>query len=261
MRPLVRRAVALLLCGWAGIAAAGAPKLALILDDLGEQRAAGERALRLPAPVALSFLPDSPHSAAQSARGAALGHEILLHLPLQAEDPRATDARALAATATPERIARAIGAAMAQLPQAVGVNNHQGSRFTADFGAVDALMRALAGLPDAPYFIDSRTTAATRAFARARALGIPAAERQVFIDARRGEAAVRQGWHRWLSLARREGSALAIAHPYPETLALLETELPKLQGQGFELVPPSALLEGGGALSARATSSIHPEGR
>lgn len=260
MRPLARYAVALLLCGCFGAAgAANAPKLALILDDLGEQHAAGERALRLPAPVALSFLPDSPHSAAQSARGAAQGHEILLHLPLQAEDPHATDARALPVTATPERIARVLGAAMAQLPQAVGINNHQGSRFTADFGAVDALMRALAGLPGAPYFVDSRTTAATRAFARARALGIPAVERQVFIDAHRGEAAVRQGWKRWLAHARRDGSALAIAHPYPETLALLEAELPKLRAQGFELVPPSALLEDGGALSARATSSKRPE--
>lgn len=262
MRLLVRRAVALLLCGWAGAVAAGdTPKLALILDDLGEQRAAGERALRLPTPVALSFLPDSPHAAAQAARGAAKGHEILLHLPLQAEDARATDARALPVTASPERIARVLGAAMAQLPQAVGVNNHQGSRFTADFGAVDALMRALARLPGAPYFVDSRTTAATRAFAHARTLGIPAAERHVFIDAQRGEMAVRQGWQRWLAHARREGSALAIAHPYPETLALLEAELPKLRAQGFELVPPSTLLEEPGALSAHATSSTHPEPR
>jgi hypothetical protein len=262
MRSLVRRVVSLLLCGWVGAAAAGdAPKLALILDDLGEQRVAGERALRLPASVALSYLPASPHTAAQAARGAANGHEILLHLPLQAENPRATDARALSVTATPARIARTLSVAMAQLPQAVGVNNHQGSRFTADFGAVDALMRALASLPGTPYFIDSRTTAATRAFARARALRIPAAERHVFIDAQRGEAAVRQGWQRWLAHARREGRALAIAHPYPETLALLEAELPRLRAQGYKLVPPSELLEGRGALSARATSSMHPEPR
>lgn len=261
MRP-ARYAAALLLCSCVGPAvAADAPRLALILDDLGEQGVAGERALGLPAPVALSFLPDSRHGATQAARGAAKGHEILLHLPLQADNPHATDARALPVTATPERIARALGTAMAQLPQAVGVNNHQGSRFTADFGAVDALMRALAGLPGAPYFVDSRTTAATHAFSRARALGIPAAERQVFIDAHRGEAAVRQGWQRWLAHARREGSALAIAHPYPETLALLEAELPKLRAQGFELVPPSALLQGRAAVSARATSSTRPEPR
>lgn len=251
----------LLLAGSAPHVWADAPRLALIIDDLGEQHAAGERSLRLPPEVALSFLPDSRHAADQAARGAARGHEILLHLPLEAINPAATDARALKVSYGAERIAHRLRTAMAQLPQAVGVNNHQGSRFTADHGAVDALMRALAGLPGRPYFVDSRTTAATHAFTVARARGIPAAERQVFIDAQRGEAAVRRGWERWLQRAQRDGAALAIAHPYPETLALLEAELPRLRQAGFQLVPPSVLLEGRETVSARATSSAPPAPR
>lgn len=258
MRRIARFGAALLLGSWSALAAAGAPKLALIIDDLGEQYAAGERALRLPPAVALAFLPDSPHSATQSEHGAERGHEILLHLPLQAENPQLTDTRALPASAAPARIAHRLRETLAQLPNAVGVNNHQGSRFTAHHGAVDALMRALRKHPRAPYFIDSRTTAATRAFALARAQGIAAAEREVFIDSARGDAAVARGWQRWLTHARRNGSALAIAHPYPETLALLEAALPQLRAQGFELVPPSALLEGRAALSARATRSPAP---
>lgn len=253
MHRLARLGATLLICGWA-VAGLAQPRLALIVDDLGEQRAAGARALGLPAAVALSYLPDTPHGQAQSARAAAKGHEILLHLPLQAEDPGRNDARALRVEAPSADISRRLREALAQLPQAVGVNNHQGSRFTADYDAVDALMRALRRQPDARYFIDSRTTAATRAFALARAHGIPAAERQVFIDPHRGEAAVAEGLQRWLRHARRHGSALAIAHPYPETLAALENILPRLHALGFQLVPPSALLEGSKALSARATS-------
>lgn len=235
--------------------------VAIILDDLGEQYQAGELALTLPSEVALAYLPGTRFGAEQSARAAARGHEVLLHMPMEPFDQRITDARALRVGMPGHTITQRLHAALAELPHAVGVNNHQGSRFTANARAIDAFMRALAahrGL----YFIDSRTSAVTRAHAAAGAHGIPTARRHVFIDAERGEAAVAEGWNELQRHAQRFGSAIAIAHPYPETLALLADRLPRMAEQGLRLVPPSALLQpvippATAALSGRATTASH----
>lgn len=260
----LRAPLALLLAALATAPAAHAgpaPRVALIVDDLGEQHEAGERALRLPPAVALSFLPQARHAAEQAERAHAAGHEVMLHMPMEPFDGRQADARALPVGSPAETVRRRLDAALAALPRATGVNNHQGSRYTADAASIDTFMRALAAQPRPYFFVDSRTTAATRAYRSALDHGIAAAERHVFIDAQRGRSAVRAGWQRWLAHARRTGNAVAIVHPYPESLALLEAELPRLRALGFELVPPSALLDEPRRLSVRATSTTGRQAR
>lgn len=249
-----------------GLALSGSPALAnglrvaVILDDLGEQYLAGERALRLDNAVALAFLPGSRHAASQSARGAEQGHEILVHMPMEAGAHAHSHPHALLAGSDAAVISERLGRAIAELPHASGINNHQGSRFTADAASVDAFMRALRGQRGL-FFVDSRTTAESRAFDRALAHGIAAGERDVFIDHVRGAEAVDAGWQHLLQTVRRQGSAIAIVHPYPESLALLEREIPRLELHGIQLVPPSELLQHPDTLSASATSSIAPEPR
>lgn len=228
-------------------AASASGEIAIIIDDLGHQRSAGLRAAQLPGPVALAFLPASPHAAAQAALAARLGKEVLLHLPLE---PATHSARAhptaIRADAGRDDLRQAFAAALASVPHARGVNNHQGSLLTGMAEPMGWLMQELKARPGL-YFVDSRTSGASVAYRTARQYGIPAAERNVFLDDDRGEAAIRAQFRRLIAKAQRDERALAIGHPYPETLKVLEEELPQLARHGLRLVSPSELiaLQGG----------------
>lgn len=217
-------------------------EIAIIIDDLGHQRAAGLRAAQLPGPVALAFLPGTPHAAAQAAHADRLGKEVLLHLPLE---PSASSARAhptaIRVGAGRDELRAAFAAALASVPHARGVNNHQGSLLTGLREPMGWLMEEMRARPEL-YFVDSRTSGASVAFRMARQYGVPATERNVFLDDERGEGAVRAQFRRLIDRALRDERALAIGHPYPETLRLLEEQLPKLAQYGVRLVSPSELI-------------------
>jgi polysaccharide deacetylase 2 family uncharacterized protein YibQ len=222
-------------------AAVGAePRIAIIIDDLGEQYAASHSAMKLPVPVAFAFLPNGGHTPGLARVAAERGHEVLLHMPMEPQNITPA-AGSLLVNDSAEAIETALLAALERTPGAVGVNNHQGSRFTATPRAMDHFLAALArrgGL----YFVDSRTTAGSMGYALARHHDIPTARRQVFLDNDASAEGVRAAWAELLAIARRNGQALAIGHPYPSTLALLQEELPRLRQAGLRLVPPSAML-------------------
>ncbi len=259
--PRARRLAALaagaLLAAAAGPAAAG--ELALIVDDLGNDRAAGLRAAALPGPVACAILPHTPHARLIARAARAHGKEVLLHLPMAAVDARPPGPGAIGLHMTRAELERTLAAALASVPGAVGVNNHMGSLITRHPGHMAWLMAALArrGL----FFVDSRTTAATVAERLAAEHGVPHARRHVFLDAEPGAAGLRAGLARLRARLARRGRAVAIVHPSPAALALLERELPRLARE-HRLVPVSALVErsgrGGARLAVRAPSRIAP---
>jgi uncharacterized protein len=222
-------------------------EIAIIIDDLGQQRAAGLRAIALPGPVALAFLPLTPHAAQQAALADARGKEVLLHLPLE---PAASSARAHPAAirsgAGRAELRDAFEAALASVPYARGVNNHQGSLLTRMPEPMAWLMEAMRARPGL-YFVDSRTSGASVAYRMARQHGVPAAERNVFLDDVVAEGAIREQFRALVARARRDDRALGIGHPHPQTLKVLEEELPRLAAWGVRLVPPSELiaLQGG----------------
>ena len=120
------------------------------------------------------------------------------------------------------------------MPGAVGVNNHMGSVATAD----PRVMRAVVGVLSRRglFFLDSRTTDATVAEKTAEEAAVPAVSRRVFLDDVATEDAVRRQLEELVRRAKQEGEAVAIGHPYPATLAVLEKELPGLAGRGVRLV-------------------------
>jgi polysaccharide deacetylase 2 family uncharacterized protein YibQ len=238
MRP--RRLLGALLLSVPLIAGAKAPAISIVIDDLGDRLAEGRMAVELPGPVACAMLPESPFTPQLAGMAQARGKEVMLHLPLQPGSGRGHPLTILDSASPAQRDAL-LQRALAAVPQAVGVNNHQGSRLTSESEPMRWLMgqlRTRGGL----YFVDSRTSAATQAEAEAWQQDLPTTRRQVFLDNSRGAAAVQAEWQRLLALARKNGSALAIGHPYPETLALLQREIPRLQAQGIRLVAPSALI-------------------
>ncbi|WJW75552.1 divergent polysaccharide deacetylase family protein [Thiohalobacter sp. IOR34] len=218
------------------------PRIALIIDDLGGRRAAGERVIALPGPVACSFLPYATHTPMLARQAHRAGKEVMLHLPMQAVEPRPLDAGGLTLDMNRRLFLQTLNDDLARVPHLAGINNHMGSLLTRHPGHMRWLMEALRRQPGL-FFVDSRTSRASVARRLAFEHGIPSLSRDVFLDAEPGGEAVRGQFRRLLQRARRQGFAVGIGHPYPDTLKALETLLPALAAEGVRLVPVSELVE------------------
>lgn len=241
MTACLRAALAsLLLAG--GVAAADTPRIAIIIDDLGYQLAAGRRAIMLPGPVAFSFLPFTPRAAALARDAHERGKEVLLHLPLQAQGAETTaEAEEIHIDMSRARLGTTLREALQSVPHAVGINGHRGSLLTRHPGQMQWLMEEIhahGGL----FFIDSYTTHLSVALQIAEETGVDAVRRDVFLDPDPSAETVAREFARLKRLARERGHAIAIGHPYPATLELLERELPKLAEDGIQLVSVSELV-------------------
>ncbi len=221
------------------IVAKAQPQLAIIIDDLGYGIGPAKRVTALEAPVALAILPGTPKAVAIAHLAHAANKEVLLHLPMQSmgEDPKQPGT--LNIDTTRAALINEVRRQVANLPHVAGLNTHQGSLLTQHPGHMRWLMEYLSST--SLYFIDSYTTHHSVALDEAAAFGIPAARRHVFLDNVQEQQQIEAELDRAIQLARHQGFAIAIGHPYPETLAILERRLPNLAVEGVSLVHPSAL--------------------
>lgn len=217
------------------------PRISIIIDDLGDQFERDWRAVRLPGAVSLAFLPYSPHSRELAERAHRLGKDVLLHLPMESVNRRSLGPGAITLDMTEDEVLRTINADLATIPHAIGINNHMGSLLTRHPGHMQWLMGELKRRGNL-FFIDSRTTARTVALQLAQENQVPALGRDVFLDDDPSPAAIKHEFQRLIKLARQRGHAVAIGHPHPSTLNLLERELPTLETLGVQLIPISALI-------------------
>jgi uncharacterized protein len=215
--------------------------LALVIDDLGRSLDELDALDALGVPLTYAVLPYEERTAEVVARLRAERREILCHLPMQPDNGSDPGPGALHVAMGERALAVAARAALARVPGAVGVNNHMGSTFTADAAAMGSILQVLQ--QDGLFFLDSRTSAATVGYQLARSLGLPSAERDVFLDPDPDPTAIREQFQRLLDRARAEGAAIAIAHPLPGTLEVLREEVPRAQAEGFTFVPVSFLLD------------------
>lgn len=221
----------------------GPARIAIVIDDLGNDDEAVRRLARLAQPVAGAVLPGLPGSAPAARTLAQAGKEVILHLPMEPDGyPQVRPGPGVIVREQSEtEIAEIFSRDLASVPGAVGVNNHMGSAATADPRVMRAVLRAVAGR--GLFFLDSRTTDATVAGDLARELGVPSASREVFLDRVATEPAVREALDELMRRARKEGAAVGVGHPYPATLAVLEEELPKLADRGIRMVRLGELME------------------
>ena len=159
---------------------------------------------------------------------------------MSASNGQTLDAGGIDTDMTPALISARIDEAFALVPQAAGMNNHMGSLATSNAATMDSVMAALA--MHRAFFIDSRTSAASVAQATAQAHGLAALGRDIFLDNERNLMAINDQFNQLLRIARRRGTAIAIGHPYPETLEYLERVLPLMEEAGIDVVPVSTLL-------------------
>jgi hypothetical protein len=218
------------------------PRVAVIIDDLGYALLAGERAINLPGPVACAVLPGTPRATRLAEEAHASGKEVLLHLPLQAQDDSDPDEPGgLRLDMSRAVFTRTFIEDIEAVPHAIGINSHRGSLLTRHPGHMNWLMEAIQNRGDL-FFVDSYTTAASVALKLAHESGVPAAKRDVFLDPDQSPETIVREFARLKKIARQNGFALGIGHPYPTTLAFLEEELPKLRSDGFELISISELI-------------------
>jgi hypothetical protein len=218
-------------------------QVALIMDDMGNSLETLDELIALGRPLTISVLPYSAHAAETATIAHEKGLEVLLHLPLESvnnhESMAGTEGLIMAMMTEPAIVA-SFEASYDRVPFATGTNNHMGSRFTAERDLMRAILRPIKekGL----FFVDSRTTAKTVALDEARRMGIPATERDVFLDADEDRGRIRGRLIELLQKARKKGRAVGICHPFPETLAVLKSSLFLLDSYNLEAVPVSRLV-------------------
>jgi polysaccharide deacetylase 2 family uncharacterized protein YibQ len=215
--------------------------IAIIIDDMGPARAWSERAIALPAPLTMSFLPYARTLPELVAMARGRGHQIFLHMPMEPVGETAPGPNALLAGMAPDTLRERLGWAIGRVPDAVGMNNHMGSRLTTDPAAMAVVMAELArsGL----VFIDSRTSSRSVAAAAAAVAGLPHSSRDIFLDHFPTAGFVRRQLESLEATAHRAGTAIAIGHPLPVTLGALEAWIPAAKTRGFEFVSATTIID------------------
>ncbi|MGQ0548598.1 MAG: divergent polysaccharide deacetylase family protein [Armatimonadota bacterium] len=215
-------------------------RAAIIFDDGGGSLDGVEEIITIGRPVAVAVLPGLAYSGDVARWARAAGLDVLLHLPVESADDRALGPGGVTVAMNDAEIHAVVRSGLASVPGAVGVNNHMGSKGTADRRVMRAIIEVVreAGL----YFIDSRTTAETVAESVAVDLGVPTAARAVFLDNQNEDDAIRQQVRRLIALARERGSAIAIGHVGRRTAGVLASMLDEFERAGVVLVPPSMLV-------------------
>jgi hypothetical protein len=224
----------------------GRPMVVVVIDDLGMDRKRTARAIGLHDPLTLSFLAYADDLKKQTAAARAAGHELLMHVGMEPVSESVDPGPNVLLTGLGSKeIRHRLEWDLGRSKGYVGINNHMGSKFTADPSAMTVVMEMLKrrGL----LFLDSRTTGRSVGAKLARELGVPVAERNIFLDNVNETAAVDARLGELERLARRRGYAVAIGHPRDATLNALERWLQNLGDRGFALVPLSAVVVTGQA--------------
>lgn len=218
------------------------PVISIIIDDMGNHGGWGDAALAIPGAVTYAFLPHTPHADRLARQAHASGKEVMLHLPMQSHVGYPLGPGALTLHMTEAAFRRTLDDDLDAIPHARGINNHMGSLLTRHPGAMAWLMQGMRARGNL-FFIDSRTTLATVAQQLALEYQVPNARRDVFLDNDRHPEAIGRQFTRLLKRARRQGYAIGIGHPYPETSQVLAQRLGELQASGIRLIPVSEMIE------------------
>jgi uncharacterized protein len=220
----------------------GKPMIAVVIDDMGVDHRRSIQALALPGPMTMSFLPYARDLGHMTGAARAVGHELMLHMPMEPLSAKENPGpNAIVTGLDPAELRRRADAMLDSFSGYVGVNNHMGSKFTQDAAGMRIVLEDLEarGL----LFLDSRTIGNTAGPSVARSLGMPFAERDVFLDNDSSTGNVRAKLAEVEAVARRQGHAIAIGHPHDGTVEALAQWLPDIEKRGFVLVPVSAIVK------------------
>jgi len=217
------------------------PRLALLIDDFGHNMNSTARGiLDLGVPLTITVLPNLSKSKAAFEAARERGIPALLHLPMEPEGDEDPGRHPVTVGMSMEEIDELLDRYERRYESFFGVNNHMGSRATADRPTMEALMKVLRKRD--LIFVDSQTTARSVGRKTARDAGVWYVANDLFLDdGQETTEQVAANLERLAAMARKRGLAVGIGHPHPETLAALRTVLPRLQAHGIELVTVESL--------------------
>ncbi len=214
--------------------------VAIIIDDLGHSLKKGEAFIALPAPLTFAILPHTAHSKSIAVTAHKAEREVMIHLPMANLKNTPIGPGGLTAAQPRAEFLTALDAAIADVPHAKGINNHTGSYLTQQHQPMSWLMGEMKARDF--YFIDSRTTPKSVAGEIAMKYEVFSSSRDVFLDNERTPESIDAAFQKLIKKAREEGTAIAIGHPYPETLTYLTRAIPHLSNLGIEVIPASNLI-------------------
>lgn len=215
--------------------------LVIIIDDIGHHLAPGKAAIDLPGKLNIAILPYTPHAKILAERAHRSGKEIMLHTPMSTIGSIPLGRGGLTTELSEAEFRNTLAKSLEQIPYVRGINNHMGSALTQQRLQMGWVMEELQERD--LYFVDSRTSHETVAANTAEDYGVPNLSRQVFLDNERNTAAISDKIRELLHLVDTKGMAVAIGHPYPETIRQLRKMLPLLEAKGIKLAYVSELFQ------------------
>lgn len=222
--------------------AAPMPLVAILIDDMGNNFRINNDFLKLDAPLSFSFLPTAPYTPKLAKKAKDLGKDVLIHLPLEPINSMIDPGPgALRLSMDFDSMLQILRKDLDAVPYAIGVNNHMGSKFTTSQRGMELILTEIKrrGL----FFVDSKTTHESLAYATARSMGIPATERAVFLDHDNKKESIRREIKKMVKLSIDNGCVLAIGHPTSNTWRVLYEELPGVR-KSVSIVPVHKILVG-----------------
>ena len=219
------------------------PVLSLVIDDLGYSLKNGMAAINLDGDHTYAILPGATYSRKLAQHAHGQNKEVILHLPMQSvSSAAAREPNALNEAMDEDQLTTNVHSLLAKIPFIRGVNNHMGSHLTEFDFFMRPVMDSIRGYNPGLYFLDSRTSPRSVAHAQALDAGLNSISRDVFLDNELNPESIRLQLNIWLTKARKHGSAVAIGHPYPQTIEVLRAQLPATGGE-FIFMPISELIK------------------
>jgi len=217
---------------------AATARVAIVIDDIG-YRYTDKQVLTLPGAITFSILPHTPYGKILALKANKNHKDVLLHIPMEAENGKKLGPGALTSAMNEAEIHASLNESLAEIPFAIGINNHMGSRLTQ---LSNPMLWTMGFLKQRKLlFLDSRTSSNTKASNIAKTLGVPVQERHLFLDNQLTDKYIKQQFQLLIQYAQKQNFAIAIAHPHPETIQALTRLIPTLKHNNIDLVPLSAL--------------------
>jgi len=219
-------------------------KAAIIVDDMGFSLETIRELCSFELPITISILPYSAFAQHTAQAAQDCGLEVMLHLPLESLNHSAPGNQGdgmIFSEMSAEEIKKNVKQSLDQVPKCKGVNNHTGSKITEDAEIMSIILEVLR--EKNLYFIDSRTSTNSIAYETASQMGLPAAERNIFLDVDAAESSIQKRLKDLFKLARKKGEAVGICHPLEVTLRVLKKNLALAKEFDVELVFASQIVK------------------
>jgi len=213
-------------------------RVAIVIDDMG-YRYTDKHALTLPGAITYAFLPHTTYGKKLAILANNTNHDVLIHIPMESENGKKLGPGALTSTMDEHAFNQSLKKSLAEIPFAIGINNHMGSYLTQLYKPMSWTMDFLK--QHELLFLDSKTSPYSKAQQAAIDHGVPVQSRHIFLDNKLTDEYISRQFNQLVDFAQKHKVAIAIAHPHPETISILNKLIPTLKSHGIELVPLSSL--------------------